>query len=65
MAAKNTHISDMLGFYACFSEKLPHALTSQPHFETCEQNSHFYSQSPIVFSAYCSKFSYLSYYPYT
>ena len=42
----------MLLLYAHFSEKLPHMLTSQPHFETCKQNSHFYNQPSTVFSAY-------------
>ena len=33
---RNTHISDILLLCICFSEKLPHALTSQLHFETCK-----------------------------
>ena len=63
MAAKK-YISDMLLLYARFSEKLPHVLMSQPHFETCEQNSPFYNQPSTVFSAYHGKFSYLFCYPY-
>ena len=65
MAAKYTHILDMLLFDALFSGKLPHTLTSQSHFEMYKQNSHFYNHSSIVFSAYHGKFSYLFHYPYT
>ena len=53
-----------VGLYMHFPEKLLYVLTSQPHFETWEQNSHFHKPSPAVFSAYCSKFSCLSCYPY-